>query len=358
MQLMKRKADRTGTYESALNSLFHRIDELMDLRVGNERLENVILSKIIAAVRNERMCKPLGYQPPESVEEMKALFRGIAVEKNNERLMGGGEGTVEWLSHLVDRKYESSRRYREPNMPGYEARYSSRSPSPIGRYPVSNGGRSRSVSPRGRRNVPLTFPDGTVIRPSQCIICRKDGCHSSNHQRAAKAFLAAIGEEDFSNEEEGVQTEQGESREGREPDSIHASTSIVSYVADARVSARLGIPQTGHLGFVGMVIRTGTSLLSTVGEQWLPTINLILGKTVRIRRQPEDFVSIGGVGAISIQTSGSVNSPFLFGFQLHHARVYLVPDISPLLLSHCDMDNFGISYHSLEKRLIRPEDGY
>ncbi len=77
-----------------------------------------------------------------------------------------------------------------------------------------------------------------------------------------------------------------------------------------------------------------------------------------MQRQPKDFVSIGRVGAISIQTSGAVNCTFHFGFQLYHARVYLVPVISPFLLPHRDMDNLGISYNSLEKRLIRTEDGY
>ncbi len=143
------------------------------------------------------MSKPLYSQPPESVEEMKALLRGIPVEKDNECLMGSGEGTVESLRHLADRKYESSRRYRERTVPGYGAKYSSRSPSPRGRYPVTNGCSSRSLSPRGRRSVRRTLPDGTGIRPNQCIICKKDGCHSSNHQRAAKSFLPDIWEEDF-----------------------------------------------------------------------------------------------------------------------------------------------------------------
>ncbi len=133
---------------------------------------------------------------------------------------------------------------------------------------------------------------------------------------------------------------------------------MVSYIVDARMSARLEIPQAEHLGSVATVIDTGTSPLSKVDEQVLRTINLLFGKNFHMQRQPKDFVSIGGVGAISIQTSGSVNCPFTFEFQLYHSRVYLVPVISPFLLSHRDMDNFGISYHSLEKRLICTEDGY
>ncbi len=42
-------------HENALNILFEKVEELVDLRVTSERNEEVILAKIVAAVRNEKI---------------------------------------------------------------------------------------------------------------------------------------------------------------------------------------------------------------------------------------------------------------------------------------------------------------
>lgn len=336
-QISSGTSDRSNTFESALNMLFNEIDELVDLRIEERRYENTILSKIIAAIRDEPMFQPLCYQPPECIEDMKALLRGVAVEHDYKQLLSM-DLSGRSVSNFVDRRYESRR------VPGYGARYQgnrSRSRSP-GRRTFS-----RSPSPfRGSRGVKLTLRDGTVIQPNQCAVCKQFGCHSSKHKKASNALFAALA--DVNDDHQGEDSEK----------EVHASESLVSFVSNARLSSRLGVSPTDHLGFTGMVIDTGTSLLSTIGFKWLPTLSVITGKSLLIRKLPEDLVSIGGVGATTIRTSGSVSCPFLFGYQLYHVRVYLVPGFSPFLLSHRDMDRFGISYHSLEKTMNRPDDGF
>lgn len=48
----------------------------------------------------------------------------------------------------------------------------------------------------------------------------------------------------------------------------------------------------------------------------------------------------------------------MFGYESYKIRVYIVGGYSPFLLSHADMDRIGLSYHSLEKEIWRPSDGY
>ncbi len=136
------------------------------------------------------------------------------------------------------------------------------------------------------------------------------------------------------------------------------STGYASFIGDARVCAFIAVSPTPPKGLMGMIVDTGASLLSTVGEEWMPTLRTATSSQLSIRQRGEDIVAIHGVGDNSVATKGSFECPIYFGHQPYSGRVFVVPGFSPFLLFHRDMDRIGISYHSLEKTVVHPEDGH
>lgn len=96
----------------------------------------------------------------------------------------------------------------------------------------------------------------------------------------------------------------------------------------------------------------------TVGEGWLPILRTATGSCLQLRESSEDSVSIGGVGKSVTATKGSFTCPFYFGHQQYEIKFYVVPSFSPVHLSNRDMGKIGLSYYSLAKKVVRPEDGY
>lgn len=192
--------------------------------------------------------------------------------------------------------------------------------------------------------------EGRIIDPDQCIVCMEYGCHSSRHKAALFAFLTAASYDS----EDHVDSESDEENTREDVQSC----SHASFLLNASVCLPVELQSTAYMNFPGLLLDTGTSVLSTVRLKWLPTLRTISGHPLLVRNRPEDRVHIGGVGNISVSTKGSVMFPFPFGYVLYQIVTYLVDGYSPFLLSHRDMDSHGLSYHSLEKFVIRPKDGY
>ena len=90
------------THEEALNLLFKEIDELVELRVTKERGESVVLAKIIAAVRTQRIFRAICLHPPDNVEDMKALLRGVAFEADNAALASASNYAFDFVGSISD----------------------------------------------------------------------------------------------------------------------------------------------------------------------------------------------------------------------------------------------------------------
>lgn len=65
-----------------------------------------------------------------------------------------------------------------------------------------------------------------------------------------------------------------------------------------------------------------------------------------------------GIAGITFQTLGTILFWFYFGAEQYFVKFYVLPDNSPMLLSHRDMDWLRLNYQSFQKIITRIDDGY
>ncbi len=106
----------------------------------------------------------------------------------------------------------------------------------------------------------------------------------------------------------------------------------------------------------GAVIDTGSSTLSTIGQI------LVKGAQAAsaIPKKPEygtNSRNVGGIGA-QVQTIGNLKFSFIFGRKLYTLDLYILPDSTPELICHKDMDEMGLNYQTMHKSVTRISDAY
>ena len=361
-QLGGHMSDTTRTHEGALNLLFSEIEELADLRVSMGSIDEAVLSKIIAAVRTDGMFRDVCKQPPNTVEEMKTLLLGIAIEADNIQASSTSYYTNDYHddtdSFYIDRKYKRGHSRSTRRVPGYGARYNTGvNPSANRNKPQSSGqDNGLTQRPNSAKFSVGTMKNGRTIAPNQCIVCEKYGCHSSRHRLASQTYISILNSPLSDSDEEDVENGAGDTMEPG-PDNENFA-SYVSFLTDAFVCNTFGLLATASTGLQGIIVDTGTSVLSTIDQTWLHTLETITGKKINVSRRSDDRVTLRGLGVIRIDTLGSFIFILQFGGIEYPFRVFIVKGHSPFLLSHRDMDNMKLSYHSLEKKVFRPSDGY
>ena len=335
------------TNEDALNDLVDQVSDLSDIR-SSPGSELVRAAKIIAAVKDCDIFKVVCQNPPCDLEELKAALRSTALEADRAAFKAASGSAETFRASASARKKAT---YRDSYF------VDRRLHQPTNRSPIRGYGRGPGYN---RKKKSVRF-----IPPDVCIVCDRKGCHSSKHRRKSSVLLTRAAKVFFANEEsnECTNSEIGSdcvtSSSSEENEQVPDVNYTVSFhVSTVRSMMSLGVSKSNRALVVdGAILDTGSSTISTIGSDLVPAA------VVASAFPTEPNYEIGkrklnGVGNIVMSTIGYMEFHFFFGGLLYSCGVYIVPGSSPFLLSHKDLDQFGLNYQSLRKIIERRSDGY
>lgn len=334
----------TTTHEHILADLLEQIADLSDIRTGPGS-DTIIMAKTISAVRDVDVYSTVCQNPPSILQDLNSTLRSCALEKDRQDIKNGtmtGEGSenaakpafayksdVDQLVYYVDRIARDKRRGK--NQKGY-----GRSPSP-----------SRQRIPR-----------------NMCIVCGKTGCHSSKHKNRSRRYLNNFFKsyhttlDDSGSESETEEADQaGKDDSTDSEDSEADSINLMSMISAYRSYAAMGIyPSHPELQMDAALIDTGSSHLSTIGERLVSAAQI-----ASVRKTKPDYSSaktLRGIGNSRVKTKGTLKFYFLFGGKMYTISLFILDGDDPMIISHKDLDRFGLNYQSYFKVIERMEDSY
>lgn len=104
-----------------------------------------------------------------------------------------------------------------------------------------------------------------------------------------------------------------------------------------------------------IMLDTGSSRLSTVGVKFVQAVIIASVKRASLNKSvSRSIIGIGG----GIKTLGVIPFSFCFGGRVYNVDIHVLPETSPFILSHRDLDHIGLNYQSLYKIVERPDDGF
>ena len=226
-----------------------------------------------------------------------------------------------------------------------------------GRFPIRGYGRGPGYKARKKK---VRF-----IPPDVCIVCDRKGCHLSKHQKKSSVLLSRAANIFFADKESKESTDPESdsdsdisSNDDEEEQISKANYTVSFHVATVRSMMALGMARSNRPFLVdGAILDTESSTISTIGSDLVPAA-VVASALPTEPNYEAGKRKLNGVGNIVASTIGYMDFPFYWGGILYNCGVYIVSGPSPFLLSHKDMDHFGLNYQSLRKIIERPSDGY
>lgn len=353
----KQRASRqqSNTFIDVLNDLIDQIINLSDMRTSAGS-DDVIIEKVLFSVRQESTFSVVCQNPPAELQPMIATLRSCALEADRRVISSKDSSDAFYYGGQSQRSGNRSGGFyvdRELHRSNDSQHIRGFGRGPRRSYSRNWNSRSGTKGDRSRKNW---------VPPDVCIVCHKKGCHSSKHKTRSdriKSYVAQALLADHDADEESFSDSSGEktNEDGSSEDDQggQSNLAVAFHVHESRVLASMGLG-TFQSPINGAVIDSGSSILSTIGERLVNGAKAVTAVQFNPRYDLEK-TTIGGIGT-SWKTQGQFKFGFIFGHLLYEMDVHILPGISPLLISHKDLDRMGLNYQTHFKTITRVSDGY
>lgn len=284
----------------------------------------------------------------DTYAEMKSAMRERATRADlpqtrarvRSAAMGLSQDEEQDAHETADAVLLTDRVYRVPGYGARQRQSAGRSaPTPNNAQRVTE---VRNTPPRGRDlTANQAYGSRKWSGPPICFVCGKRNCHSQNHKDQVKKTLSYFTDFVLSQE----------NSEGAADSDEDGSDEAIGCLMVTQLSGMLN----GSISFKGIALDTCANFRNTVGDKLFREMQLIWPRLSLSPAEPK--ITVNGVGGQN-QSVGSFEFVFHFGGMKYRMPVHVIPGRTPLVMCHSTMNDFGLSYHSLEGLLVRVSDGY